>query len=293
VGLAQLLTERGGDLALIGRYSEADGLLGEALSLTRELGDRLAEAEVHDARSTTALLTGDLPRVRAHLDAAWASFAAEGAAFRSTMSLASETWLAMLAGGRADAEARLAGFERRVAPYGGAPIASAVLRSAIAFRFGPVEESVAACHRVLGLVGAPQRVGVVAVLTYAMLAERLVGVRRLQEAANALSEAARMARALDAPRFLAHVTLVAGVLAQAAGAPVIARNLLAFAAHHPALEHERIASARSLATRLGLAWPPPAADASEGAAWGWVSRALSEARGAEGQRGERSRVRGA
>lgn len=278
VGLRQLLTERGGDLALRGRFREADRLLTTALALTRELGDRLAEAEVHDARSTTALLRGDLAQVRTHLDAAWSGFATEGAAFRSALSLASETWLAMLAGGREDAERRLATFEQRLAPYGGAPVASAVLRASIGFHFGDDEAFVAAARRALELVGAPQRVGVVAALMYAMLAERHVAARAWDEAVAALSEAARMARVLDAPRFLAHTALVAAILAEASGEPALAGNLLGFAAGHPALEYERLTSARALAARLVLPWPPPAVDVSEATAWGWLAQALAAAR---------------
>jgi ATP/maltotriose-dependent transcriptional regulator MalT len=263
VGLLHLLTDRGGDLLLVGRYEEADRLLSSALALARELGDRLGEAEVDDARAAAALLRGDLARVRTHLDAARRGFATERAAFNSADTLATETWLALLTGSHEDAARWLAAFEERMASYGGAPVASAVLRAGIGFRFGDAGALLLSAKRALELVGAPERTSIVAVLMYATLAEHHALARACDEAVGALTQAARMARDLGAPRFVAHVALVAAILAEAQGDTELARDLLGHAASHPALEHERVASARALASRLGLAWPPGALAAAE------------------------------
>lgn len=44
-------------------------------------------------------------------------------------------------------------------------------------------------------------------------------------------------------------------LAEARGEPALACDLLGHAASHPALEHERVASAQALASRPGVLWP--------------------------------------
>ena len=228
-------------------------MLLEAQEIFRALGDPLRVAKTHQTLAVAPLLRGDLEAARRHVAVVREAFEAAGSVDQPTIVGA---WLAILEGPREAAASALGRIEDVMRRLGASGLWVGGLRCGYLARYGGPDEVAAQARFVLATYGLPDD----PMSAYAdlVLADALVRLGDLGGASAALAEGARVARVLRAPRFVAHAALVAAHLAGARGAREEAASLLVAAAVHPALEHERAASAQALASRLGVPWPPAA-----------------------------------
>jgi DNA-binding SARP family transcriptional activator len=253
VGLGLMLGERALRLAFCGRHDEAGPLLRETQEVFRALGDPLRLAKTHQTLAVAPLLRGDLDAARRHVAVVRAAFEVAGFSDQPTTVGA---WLAILEGPREAAACAVDRLDAVMRKLGASRMWVEGLRCAYLVRFGTPDEVAAQARSLLRASRSPD--DPMSAYANLVLADALVRLGELGPAREALAEGVRVARALHAPRFVAHAALAAAHLGEAWGASEEAVRLLAAAAVRPAVEHAVLADARPLASRLGLAWPPEA-----------------------------------
>jgi len=223
-------------LLATGRLGAGEALLREAQSFADGLGDRLARAALVQLHAVADLLRGEADAARERLAAASRLYAAEGAAYRGSGTLANEAWLAFLEGDRAVAQRRVEAFVAAERRYRDARVVAAALRSGLYARFGEHARVVVEVQDVLQRYGSTARPSVLGFFAHQRAARALAGLGEARRAASHLRHAVAIARACEAPRFVARAVLSAAALAAAVGADSPARAFLACAAAHPSFE---------------------------------------------------------
>lgn len=256
VGLAGLLMHVAVEQRiLVGRYAEGSRLLDEVEVLLRDLGDPHAEVDVHDARTTEGLLTGDVASVRAHLVRARAAYAEAGEVLLDAGLYTTEAWLGLVEGDAERAHACIETFTERMGRITDVTIPRTVLRMGYHSRFGPAEEAVA-CGRALLEIFGDERPSVVGALTQLTIARACSALGDDDAARYAVLATREMLRAVDWPRFVPHLAYAVATLAAAANDHATATALLAGARGHPALEGMVATDVAALYERLtGTACP--------------------------------------
>ena len=251
VGMLDLLLVRADLLIACGRLDEGETLVREVAALGERLGDGLALAHACDLEAATLLLRGDLDEARERLATARARFEAEGGAYRGSGTLANEAWLAVVAGDRAEAERRVEAFVASERRYRDARVVAAALHSGLYARFDEHDGVVVEARTVLERLGSEGQPSVLRFFAHQRLARALAGLGEPAQAAQHLRHALGMARAFDAPRFVARLALSAGAVAVASGRLEDATTLLAHAAHHPRIDASLLDDLRALAAEAG------------------------------------------
>jgi predicted ATPase len=258
VGLALMLGERALRLAFCGRHDEADPLLRETQEIFRALGDPLRWAKTHQTLAVAPLLRGDLDAARRHIAIVKEALAVAGFVDQPTTV---GVWLEILEGSREEAAGALDRLDAVMRRLGVSGLWAGGLRCAYLVRFGTAAAVVAQARSLLAASGLPD--DPMSAYAQLVLGDALVRLGDLGAASEALAEGVRVARALHAPRFVAHAALVAAHLGEVLGASDESGRLLAAAAARPSVEHAVLEGARPLASRLGLAWPPEAPAAAD------------------------------
>jgi DNA-binding SARP family transcriptional activator/tetratricopeptide (TPR) repeat protein len=274
-GLAEVLLRRSTRLTFVGRHDEAAAMAAEALGTYRELDDRIGQANVHNVLALPPLLRGDLEGARQHLRTARDLVAAEGPLLHVDAVQPVEVWLALVAEDRTAAAERLAGYVAWSDRLGGNALVATGLRCMFHVRFGTTAEAIAQARLVLEVSGAPRGVVPLGAYAHVVLATLHARAGDPATAEASLAEAARMTRALDAPRFVAHTTLAAAEVAAARAARSWAVTFAAIALHHPALDHDLRGAARALLERWGTSGSPPSEAADDDQALRWVEDLLA------------------
>lgn len=262
IGLAMLLVELGGDAMLVGDYAAGGRVLDEALELNRALGDPLGEADVHDARATLSLVTGDTERVHEALRASRALATHAGDTLRDVLLHTTEAWLAFVEREPERAAERIATFEERMVPISDPWIPVTVLRMGYHARFGPPEAAAEHAHALIDRLAPDDRPHVVGILSRFTAASAAVALGDAASARQHVGVARRMLDQVSWPRFVPHLAFVVARLAEADGRREEALALLVLAAQHPALECLVGTDVQAALERLGGTPPPSSPDAA-------------------------------
>jgi DNA-binding SARP family transcriptional activator len=277
VGLASLLTHVAVEQRiLVGRYAEGSRLLDEVEVLLRELGDPHAEVDVHDARTTEGLLTGDVASVRAHLVRARSAYAESGEVLLDAGLYTTEAWLGLVEGDAERAHACIETFTERMGRITDVTIPRTVLRMGYHSTFGPAEEAVA-CGRALLEIFGDERPSVVGALTQLTIARACSALGDDDAARSAVLATREMLRAVDWPRFVPHLAYAVATLAAAAGDHAAATALLAGARGHPSLEGVVATDVDALYEQLTGTACPRSEGLDDAALLALVDRALASA----------------
>lgn len=234
IGLADLLFRRGLELTMRGRYDEGRPMLLRSAELYRELEDRYGLGQVLDALCVEPLYKGDFEEALrlARQAEEYDETAGDGIGRRGLLDVLAH--IAIYTGPRELAAERIDAFLEREGSFRFAHL-SASRRSHFHLRFAEYEDAVReslALERSAGNHFA----SVDGFNAHQRLARAYVALGKLSDAARHLGVAASYVRALDAPRFVPRVGLVAGCLALALGDELEAKRLLVATDVHPLVE---------------------------------------------------------